>query len=152
MAAPQGNKFWESRVSHGRNFKYEDEDTLWSACVEYFEWVESNPLIEMKPFAYQGYIKQEPVQKMRAMTLSGLYLFLGIAESTWANYRDNEDLMGVTTRVEDVIRDQKFTGAAADLLNANIIARDLGLSDKKDLTSSDGSMSPKTMDDYYKQD
>ena len=37
---------------------------------------------------------------------------------------------------------QKFMGAAADLLNANIISRDLGLADKKDHTSSDGSMTP----------
>ena len=36
---------------------------------------------------------------------------------------------------------QKFAGAAADLLNANIIARDLGLADKQDLTNSDGTLS-----------
>ena len=33
-------------------------------------------------------------------------------------------------KAESVIRSQKFAGAAADLLNANIIARDLGLADK----------------------
>jgi hypothetical protein len=33
-----------------------------------------------------------------------------------------------------VILDQKFTGAAADLLNPNIIARDLGLTDKKEVS------------------
>ena len=38
---------------------------------------------------------------------------------------------------------QKFTGASANMLNANIIARDLGLTDKKDLTSSDGTMATK---------
>ena len=32
-----------------------------------------------------------------------------------------------------VIRTQKFEGASAGLLNANIIARDLGLSDKTEL-------------------
>ncbi|RCZ57579.1 DNA-packaging protein [Escherichia coli] len=36
----------------------------------------------------------------------------------------DEDFCGVTTRAEDIIYDQKFSGAAADLLNANIIARD----------------------------
>ncbi|EOI7007498.1 terminase small subunit [Salmonella enterica subsp. enterica serovar Kentucky] len=36
----------------------------------------------------------------------------------------DEDFCGVTTRAEQVIYDQKFSGAAADLLNANIIARD----------------------------
>ena len=41
-----------------------------------------------------------------------------------------------------MIYEQKFTGAAAGLLNPNIIARDLGLADKTDHASSDGSMSP----------
>ncbi|MBC8318455.1 MAG: hypothetical protein H8E41_11160 [Desulfobulbaceae bacterium] len=38
---------------------------------------------------------------------------------------------------EQVIRDQKFTGAAADLLNANIIARVFGLADKQDIQVKD---------------
>jgi len=42
-----------------------------------------------------------------------------------------------------VIYRQKFEGASADMLNPNIIARDLGLADKKDLSSTDKSMSPK---------
>lgn len=71
---------------------------------------------------------------MRAMTLDGLHLFLDIHHDTWAEYRKREDLSAVVTRVEKAIRSQKFAGAAADLLNANIIARDLGLSDKTDTT------------------
>jgi len=49
--------------------------------------------------------------------------------------RLDDDFVGVTTRAEEVIYNQKFAGAAAGLLNANIIARDLGLSDKKDINS-----------------
>ena len=37
----------------------------------------------------------------------------------------------------------KYEGAAVGAFNANIIARDLGLTDRKDLTSSDGTMIPK---------
>lgn len=136
MAAPKGNRFWEARSSHGRNPKFESGDQLWSACCEYFQWVEDNPLWEMKPFAYQGEVTQEPVAKMRAMTLTGLCLFLDISDDTWRNYRDKEDLLGVVTRAEKVIYDQKFSGAAADLLNANIIARDLGLAEKKEVKQS----------------
>lgn len=39
---------------------------------------------------------------------------------------------------EEIIRRQKFEGAAADLFNPNIIARDLGLADKSELTGKDG--------------
>lgn len=70
---------------------------------------------------------------MRAMTLSGLCLFLDIHEDTWRLYRAKEDFIEVTTRAEKVIYDQKFSGAAADLLNANIIARDLGLKDRQEV-------------------
>ena len=133
MAAPKGNRFWEARSSHGRNPKFESGDQLWSACCEYFQWVEDNPLWEMKPFAYQGEVVQEPVAKMRAMTLTGLCLFLDIGDETWRNYRAKQDFIGVVTRAEKVIYDQKFSGAAADLLNPNIIARDLGLADKREV-------------------
>ncbi len=130
MAAPKGNRFWEARSSHGRNPKFESPEALWSACCEYFEWVEEHPLWEMKAFSYQGAVTQEPIAKMRAMTLTGLCLFLDIADSTWQTYRVREDLSVITTRAEKVIYDQKFSGAAADLLNANIIARDLGLKEQ----------------------
>lgn len=79
---------------------------------------------------------------MRAMTIDGLCLFLDIDVKTWANWRSQEDFIPVVARAESVIKSQKFAGAAADLLNANIIARDLGLADKQDHTSSDGSMTP----------
>ncbi|WP_227731548.1 DNA-packaging protein [Yersinia proxima] len=134
MAAPKGNRFWEARSSHGRNPKFESADALWAACCEYFEWVEANPLWEMKAFAYQGEVTQEKIAKMRAMTLAGLCLFLDVSDDTWRNYRANKDFLGVVTQVESVIYSQKFAGAAADLLNANIIARDLGLADKKEVS------------------
>lgn len=130
MAAPKGNRFWEARSSHGRNPKFESPEALWEACCEYFEWVEANPLWEMKAFAYQGEVTQEPIAKMRAMTITGLCIFLDIDRSTWLAYKVKEDFSIITTRAEEIIYDQKFSGAAADLLNANIIARDLGLKEQ----------------------
>lgn len=138
MAAPVGNRFWELRSSHGRKPTFATPDDIWAACVEYFEWVEDNPLSEAKAFAYQGEVTIATLPKMRAMTIGGLCLFLDISQQAWSEYRDREGFGEVTTRVEDVIRNQKFTGAAADLLNANIIARDLGLADKSEFTGRDG--------------
>ena len=74
------------------------------------------------------------IPKMRAMTQNGLFLFLGISPQTWANYRERDGFLEITARVESVIYEQKFTGAAADMLNPNIIARELGLADKKELS------------------
>ena len=130
MAAKLGNQFWKARTKHGRDKLFASPEALWEACCEYFQWVEDNPLIEMKPFAYQGVVIQEPVPKMRAMTMDGLCLFLDIEYETWRTWRNNQDdFSAVVSKADKIIRDQKFAGAAADLLNANIIARDLGLRD-----------------------
>lgn len=130
MAAPKGNRFWEARSSHGRNPKFESPEALWAACCEYFEWVEANPLYEVKAFAFQGVVTQESLPKIRAMTISGLCIFLDITRQTWGTFRAMEGFSDITTRAEEIIYDQKFSGAAADLLNANIIARDLGLKEQ----------------------
>jgi hypothetical protein len=134
MSAPKGNRFWEARSSSGRNPIFKDPDQLWESCVEYFEWVEDHPLKEEKATQFQGEFIKDTVDKMRAMTISGLCVFLDICQDTWSNYRNKQDFIGVTKKVEDIIKDQKFAGAAADLLNANIIARDLGLTDKTETT------------------
>lgn len=141
MAAPKGNRFWEARSSHGRNPKFESPEALWAACCEYFEWVEANPLYEVKAFAFQGVITQESLPKLRAMTISGLCIFLDITRQTWGTFRAMEGFSDITTRAEEIIYDQKFSGAAADLLNANIIARDLGLKEQsqvEDVTPNKG--------------
>lgn len=131
-----GNKFWEARSSHGRNPIFASPDDLWNACLEYFEWVEANPLSEEKVFNGKDGIVRADIAKMRAMTISGLCIFLDIDRKTWDAYRARADFTHIVTRAEEIIRDQKFTGAAADLLNANIIARDLGLADKQEHTGS----------------
>ena len=140
MAAPKGNRFWEQRSSHGRNPIFKSPDDLWNACTQYFQWCEDNPLMEHKVFsAYDG-LREAQVPHMRAMTISGLCLYLDICESTWANYRLQKDFLAVVTRAEKYIYNQKFSGAAADMLNSNIIARDLGLKDKtvQEQTGADG--------------
>lgn len=134
-----GNRFWLARSSHGPNPRFKNPDDLWAACVEYFEWNAANPLYEAKAFAYEGCVTIEELPHMRAMTIGGLCLFLDIDPTTWREWRaERADLAPVITRAEEVIRTQKFEGASANLLNANIIARDLGLADKSELSGKDG--------------
>lgn len=134
-AAPVGNQFWKARAKHGRDKIFSTPDCLWSSCVEYFQWVEDNPLLEQKIFHANGQVTKDTVSKMRAMTLTGLRLFLGIDHKTWLNYKELDDFIPVITRAEEIIYEQKFTGAAADMLNPNIIARDLGLAEKRQVES-----------------
>jgi hypothetical protein len=137
-AAPVGNQFWKARSSHGRNPIFASPDALWEAACEYFEWVEANPLWEAKAFAHQGEVTIERLPKMRAMTIGGLCLFIDISQQAWSEYKQRDGFGEITRAIDAVIRDQKFSGAAADLLNANIIARDLGLADKSEFTGKDG--------------
>lgn len=146
MPAPKGNQFWKARTTHGKPPKFTPEE-LDKACEEYYEWIEANPLQEAKAFAYQGEVTIASLPKMNAMTLGGLCLFLGIGRTTWKEYAEKEDYTEVITRAEEVIRRQKFAGAAAELLNSNIIARDLGLVDKKELTAKLAKISSEPLSD-----
>jgi hypothetical protein len=145
MGAPKGNQFWKFRTKHGNTKLFSDKYVFWNECVKYFEWCQDNPLEEEKVFHAQGEITRTTVSKMRAMTLKGLWFYLKISKDTWYNYKKDNDFIEVIREAEQVIYDQKFSGAAADLLNANIIARDLGLSDKQKLDIND--MSNKTNDE-----
>ena len=135
-----GNQFWKLRSKHGRDKLFETPELLWEAACEYFEWCEENPLYETKAFPYMGEITLEKIPKMRAMTLSQLCIYLGCNEAYFRTFKhqlpDNEkDFNTVIERIEKTIYNQKFQGASADLLNANIIARDLGLKDNQDITT-----------------
>jgi len=134
-----GNEAWKARTKHGRDKLFTTPEILWEACVEYFEWVSKNPLWETKSYMYQGVPIQDQIDKPRAMTITGLCIFLDITTKTWGEYKANNDFSYIIGKVEDIIRTQKLEGAAADIFNANIIARELGLADKKEHTGENGS-------------
>lgn len=130
MGAPKGNRFWELRTKHGRDKLFETPEILWEEACKYFEWCEDNPLLSVD-FKGPDLVKVE-VPKMRAFTWEGLELFLGIESlrsyKTHENYKDFKHVIG---KINQVMFKQKFEGAAAGFLNANIIARDLGLQDNQ---------------------
>ena len=129
-----GNQFWKARSTHGRKPIFETSEILWAAACEYFEWVDKNPLYAAELVKYQGEATEKEVPKMRAMTILGLCIFLDISHDSWLDYKKRNDFIGVTTQIDSIIKTQKFEGASAELLNPNIIARDLGMADKIDKT------------------
>lgn len=135
--APKNNQFWKERTKHGRDKLFESPEVLWDAACQYFEWCDQNPLISVEYLGKDARMKKVP--KMRAYTWSGLELYLDVY--SLRDYRTNEkykDFSQIITRIEAIIYTQKFEGAAAGMLNANIIARDLSLSDKSDVKHSGG--------------
>lgn len=127
MAAPVGNKFWEQRSTHGRDTLFESPTLLWEAAKEYFEWCLANPINDPRSFGGKADIA-------RPFTMHGLCSYLDCSIGYFRNFKatqDNkEDFMVVIQRIEQIIYQQKFEGAAVGLYNHTIIARDLGLVEK----------------------
>lgn len=131
---PKMNQLWKLRLKHGRNFAIESPQELWENFIEYSDWIEKNPLKEQQLIKHKITRDQEIVgryqlSKMRAMTKDSFALACGL--SGWEVINEykkrSNDFSEVVTRIEKYIYDQKLTGAAAGLLNANIIARELSL-------------------------
>ena len=138
MVFQKGNNLWELCENPGRPPKYNSPKKLWDACVEYFKWVEANPLRVQKHAIFKGNAVPYWEETPRAMLLCQLCRAIGIGERTWREWRkERDDLLPVITRVESVIWEQKFQGAAAELFNSNIIAQELGLKSRLEHSISD---------------
>lgn len=156
MAAPKGNQFWKLRSKHGRDKLFATPELLWDAACEYFQWCDENPLYKAeqsraKSSKKETEIGEEGIQVkdtgiiempvMRPFTIEGLchyldcntkYLNIFERDLTGKTDKTSQDFNNVITRIRETIYRQKFEGAASGFFQQNIIARDLGLSDKKD--------------------
>lgn len=130
-----GNSAWKTRKSSGRKPAFACPDVLEATCERYFEWCERNPMYRIELVKYEGKGTLYSVPTMRPFTLAGLCNFLGISLTTWANYRKKPDFIGVTERISSIISAQQFEGAAVGIFNANIIARCLGLTARRNAVS-----------------
>jgi len=150
MAAPKGNQYWKLAHDWKKPKRYQPDELLEKA-KEYSVWCEQNPLFELKVFGTGVKIE---VPKMRAMTIQGFCLFANMAPSTWKEYDKQEAYSSIIARVRELFFAQKFEGAAADLLNPNIIARELGLADRSEHTGADGKdlIPPKIIFKDFKND
>jgi hypothetical protein len=127
------NQLWKQRTKHGRDAIFGEPVILWEAAIEYFKWVDENPLYvaEWKDGDLQS------IPKKRPYTWGALCIYLGVAHAYFRNFKTTaactDDFLTVIAQIDTVIYEQKFEGAAADQFNANIISRDLGLADKKEV-------------------
>ena len=126
--APKGNQFWKLRTKHGTDKKLTPKDLL-LAVEEFATLIEENPLIETVISGGEMF----EVPKMRAMTIERFCIFAKITPQTLNNYGEDKDYLGIVTYVKDLFRAQNIEGAAANLLNTNLIARYIGLKDKSEI-------------------
>lgn len=129
MGAPIENQFWKLRRDISEDGKKLSIEEILDKAQEYIDYCISTPLIEVD---FRGKDAQRvQLPKMRAMHIKGLCHHLGIVHQTWKNWREDQKYLAVLTRIEELIYVYKYEGAAAGMLNQSIIARDLGLVDKK---------------------
>jgi hypothetical protein len=135
MAAPKNNEFWKLRSKHGRDKLFATPALLEEAAYEYFAWCQANPWIRID---VRGKDNEEVrLPTARPFTIKGLCLYCDASEQFWRTFKASEaakDFLAVITRIEEIIYTQKFEGAVVGAFNANIISRDLGLVDKKELS------------------
>lgn len=144
MGAPKGNQFWKIRSKHGRDKIFATPEILENAAIEYFEWVDSTPLLEDTAFHFQGTVVHDNIEKKRPYTIHALCLYLGVDSKFFSQFEKgllekddkiSKDFYAVCTRIRETIYNQKFEGASSGFFNANIIARDLHLRDNTDVTT-----------------
>jgi len=138
MAAPTGNQFWKLRSKHGRDKIFATPLIMWDAACEYFEYVTNNPDFETKPMAVSNgmnagsEIQMIEIPVKQPFTLQGLCLYLDCSTSYFRAFKStlketDKDFLTIIEKIEEVVYNQKFSGAASGFFNANIIARDLGI-------------------------
>ena len=115
-----------------------------------YKEVEQVKYSPMKPFKDDDGVMQFPpnfveLPRLRPFTIQGLCLYLDCNCQYFTDFEQalsgktdeiSKDFSLIVTRIRETIYNQKLSGAAAGFFNANIIARDLGLSEKTNVTIS----------------
>lgn len=128
-------KSWRTKT--GRPLKFETPEELEDKINEYFKEVDENPITKVD---FKGKDAIPVTYKIRRpYTVEGLCLFLGITLQTFLNYESRDGFLEVVTRARMVIDGQKLEGAMTGEFNPNIVARLLGLVDKKSIETNDAS-------------
>lgn len=149
------NQFWKQRSKHGRDKLFETPELMWEAACEYFQWCDDNPWNKIEAAkAGDRFGEHVNIPVARPYTLHGLCLYLDCNTGYFRDFKatlgpDQKGFSAVISKIEETIYTQKFEGAAVGAFNANIIARDLGLTDKKDVTTGGESLT-KGFYDYLK--
>lgn len=116
----------------GRPSNYNTAGELWDVFVEYVKHIEETPFAETD---YRGKDAiPVTIERRRPLTKGSFAIFAGLTE--WKGverYKEKgEDFSQIVTHIEQIIYHHKLEGASAGLFNSSIIARDLGLVDKRE--------------------
>lgn len=130
-----GNNDWQNRKKIGRPKNIESPERLWELACDYFTYCDENPIYTLD-FRGKDATKVHFPHPM-PYTWDGLddYLFKNEIIVALDDYKANRNdsytvFSNIITRIDKIMRNQKFSGAAVGIFKENIIARDLGMADK----------------------
>jgi len=134
MAFRKGNQYWRNVDNPGTQRKYKPKE-LWDKAFEYFE---DN---DKKAWSKQDFIKSGPqagqmiyLDTQNPPSLNGFCLYAGITLDTFRNYgKIDDEYLAVTSTIREIVYTIQFDGATVNVFNANIIARKIGLIDRKEV-------------------
>lgn len=143
MERLKGNKFWQLRTKHGRDKLFSDATTLWEEAKAYWDWCDRSPWMRPELVKYQGDAEQYEIPLGRPYSLDGLTVYLGVSgayfraakknlkEKIEENKATEEEIALLETieMIETVTRTQNLEGAAVNVFNANIMARQHSLAE-----------------------
>ena len=134
--------YWECRAKVGAPKKIPTPDIMWELACKYFQMVDEMPS-EKQDFIRGGETAGTIVvlESIQPYTMSGFedYLAENDIVAKLDDYISNKDnryseFTAIITRIRNIMFDQKFRGAAVGAFKENIIARELGLTDKSEST------------------
>ena len=115
------------------------QSALLAGIESYFQWCKDNPWIKSVGVDRDGNVIQMP--RTRPYLVEGLCKHIGISRKTWYAIQDDkndkcyrEDLMNVIEYANNVLYEQKVTGAVVEDYNANIVSRLVALGDVREVT------------------
>lgn len=147
---------WEHRTQVKEDVLFKKPNVLLKECYEYFKWMDQNPYKRQVNMVVDKTVKLTTTDHPRPYTWQGLCLYLDIHESAFRWFKKNahggytDEFKKVIDHIEKIIYNNKFSGAAVGLFNANIISRDLGLVDKVDNTNKNFTAVDMTKDEVLK--
>lgn len=139
----RGNQLWQMVKNPGCPAVITDAAELWQKAVDYFNWCDSNPLNRSEVVKYLGEASNHDAPLGRPYSMNALTLFAGVSGSYFRTRKselgDKEDALTATPEelalldtiraIEDVVRMQRFEGAAVGIFKENLISRVDGYAD-----------------------
>ena len=139
MGAPKNNSYHKGITGEGQGCPriYNTPEAYKTDIQRYFDWCDKNPLMKneaLKSGLDAGRVIQIPTQ--RPYLIEGLCDFLNISIQTFMNYESKEgynDFFEVSAWARNKIYTQNLSYGYVGAFDAGLVARKLGIADKKEL-------------------